>query len=83
MDKSRTAFIAALSGVVGFACGWATRPLVESRATALTLQELVAHVSGSLHPLLAPAANQTWIHLALYGLSCGLLGFVVALLNTR
>ena len=82
MDKLRTASIAALSGIAGFALGWATRPLVKSRAAALTFHELVTHISGSLHPLLVPTANQTWIHLALYGLSCGLLGFVVARLTT-
>ena len=74
----RPGSIAALFGIAGFALGWATRPLVESRAVALTFHELVNHVSGSLHPLLVPAANQTLMHLALYGVSCGLLGFVVA-----
>ena len=79
----RSGSIAALFGIAGFAVGWITRPLVESRAAALTIQELVTHVWGSLHPLLVPAANQTLVHLALYGLSCGLLGFVVARLATR
>ena len=43
MDKLRTASIAALSGIAGFALGWVTRPLVESRAAALTFHELVTH----------------------------------------
>ena len=79
----RAGSIAALSGIAGFAVGWITRPLLESRAAALTFQELVLHISGTLHPLLVPAANQTLVHLALYGLSCGVLGFVVARLATR
>ena len=79
----RTGIIAALFGIAGFIVGWLTRPLVESRAVALTFQELLSHVSGSLHPLLVPAANQTLIHLALYGLSCVVLGFVVARLAPR
>ena len=70
--------IAAFFGIAGFAVGWITRPLVESRAATLSFEELVSHVTGSLHPLLVPAANQTLIHLALYGLSCVVLGFVVS-----
>ena len=79
----RSGGIAALFGIAGFALGWVTRPLAEARAAALTFEELVSHVTGSLHPLLVPSANQTLIHLALYGLSCGLLGFVVARLAAR
>ena len=79
----RSGGIAALFGIAGFALGWVTRPLAEARAAALTLEELVSHVMGSLHPLLVSSANQTLIHLALYGLSCGLLGVVVARLAAR
>ena len=78
----RSVGIAGLFGIGGFALGWVTRPLAEARAAALTFEELVSHVMGSLHPLLVPSANRTLIHLALYGLSCGLLGFVVARLAT-
>ena len=75
--------IAAMFGIAGLALGWVTRPLVESRAAALILEELISHVRGPLHPLLEPVANQTLIHLALYGLACGVLGFVVAHLARR
>jgi hypothetical protein len=79
----RSGGIAALFGIAGFALGWVTRPLAEARAAALTFEEIVSHVMGSLHPLLVPTANQTLTHLALYGVSCGLLGFFVARLAAR
>ena len=53
----RAGSIAALFGIAGFALGWVTRPLAEARAAALTFEELVSHVMGSLHPLLVPAAG--------------------------
>jgi hypothetical protein len=79
----RQAGVAALFSMTGFVLGWLTRPLVESRAAALTFQEIAAHVMGSLDPLLVPTANQTLMHLALFGLACGVLGFVAARLATR
>lgn len=70
--------LAALFGIVGFVLGWLTRPIVEGRATVLEWRELVAHVSGDPHPLLRSTANQTLVHIALFGFACALLGYVVA-----
>jgi hypothetical protein len=73
--------LAALFGVVGFVLGWLTRPIVEARATALEWHELVAHISGDLHPLLRATATQTLVHIALFGFACALLGYVVGRMN--
>jgi hypothetical protein len=73
--------LAALFGIAGFVLGWLTRPLVETRATALEWHELVAHITGDLHPLLRATANQTFLHIGLFGLACALLGYVVARMN--
>jgi hypothetical protein len=73
--------LAALFGIGGFALGWLTRPIVEARATALEWRELVAHVSGDLNPLLRATATQTIMHIAMFGLACALLGYVVARMN--
>jgi hypothetical protein len=69
-------------GIGGFLLGWFTRPLVESRGASLAAQELLAHLSGDLDPLLVEAAHKTWLHLALYGISCVLLGYVLARLRS-
>jgi hypothetical protein len=70
--------LAALFGFAGFVLGWLTRPLVEARATALAWHELVAHISGELDPALRQAANQTFLHIGLFGFACALLGYVTA-----
>ena len=70
--------LAASFGLAGFLLGWFTRPLVEARGSSLAAHELLSHLRGDLDPFLADAAHQTWLHLALYGLSCVLLGYVFA-----
>ena len=73
--------LAALFGIAGFVLGWLTRPIVEARATALEWHELVAHISGDLHPLLRASATQTLVHIGMFGFACALLGYVVARMN--
>ena len=73
--------LAALFGIAGFVLGWLTRPIVEARATALEWHELVAHIYGDLHPLLRATATQTLVHIALFGFTCALLGYVVGRMN--
>ena len=69
--------VSAVFGTAGFLLGWFTRPLVESRASSLTVQELVSHLQGDLDPLLGQTAQQTFIHIGLFGLACMVLGYVV------
>ena len=68
--------VSAAFGTAGFLLGWFTRPLVESRASSLTFQELVSHLQGDLDPLLGQTAQQTFIHIGLFGLACMVLGYV-------
>jgi hypothetical protein len=75
--------VSAVFGAAGFLLGWFTRPLVESRATSLTVQELVSHLRGDLDPLLGQTAQQTFIHIGLFGLACMVLGYVAARLTKR
>ena len=70
--------VSAAFGTAGFLLGWFTRPLVESRASSLTVQELASHLQGDLDPLLGLTAQQTFIHMGLFGLACMVLGYVVA-----
>jgi hypothetical protein len=47
----------------------------------LEWSELVAHISGDLHPLLKATATQTVVHIASFGFACALLGYVVTRMN--
>ena len=70
--------ISAAFGTTGFLLGWLTRPFVEVRSSSLSLQELAAELLGKHDPLLGDAAQRTLVHLGLFGLSCVILGFVIA-----
>jgi ABC-type Fe3+ transport system permease subunit len=70
--------VAAGFGVVGFALGWFTRPLVEARGSALTAQELVSELSRLHDPLFGHATHHTLAHIGLFGLACMVLGYVAA-----
>lgn len=75
--------LSAAFGATGFLLGWLTRPFVEVRSASLSFQELTAELLGNHDPLLGDAARRTFIHLGLFGLSCVILGFVIArLLNS-
>ena len=69
--------VSAAFGAAGFLLGWFTRPLVELRASSLTVHELASHLRGDLDPLLRETAQQTFIHIGLFGLACMVLGYVV------
>jgi hypothetical protein len=70
--------VPAAFGTAGFFLGWFTRPLVELRASSLTVQELASHLQGDLDPLLGQTARHTFLHIGLFGLACIGLGYVVA-----
>ncbi len=70
-------------GMAGFLLGWFTRPLVETRGSSLAAHELLAHLQGDLDPLLADAAQTTWLHIALMALAFSFLGYVLGLLTRR
>lgn len=72
-----------VSGGIGFLVGWLTRPLVEGRGFALTSSEVLHHALAYEDHLLRVTAHQTISHVAMFGISCALLGFVVARLSQR
>jgi cell division inhibitor SulA len=73
------ASIAALgTGMVGFLLGWLTRPFVEGQNFALTIRGTLHHAVAYEDRLLRAAAHATILHVAMFGIACALLGFVVA-----
>jgi hypothetical protein len=74
---------ATIFGAVGFLLGWLTRPLVEGRGVSLAFEEVIQHAFASEDQLLRAAAHQTMTHVAMFGLACAILGFVVARLSSN
>ena len=76
----RAWFAGIVLGTVGFLLGWLTRPLVEGQF-ALTLGETLHHAVAYEDRLMRAAAHATILHVAMFGIACGLLGYVVARLS--
>ena len=75
---AKSAVVAAGFGLVGFALGWVTRPLVGSRGSSLTAAELLSELPRLNDPLFGIATHHTLGHLLLFALSCIGLGYVAA-----
>jgi ABC-type Fe3+ transport system permease subunit len=80
---AKNAVVAAGFGIAGFALGWATRPLVEARGSALTAAELVSELPRLHDPLFGTATHHTLAHILLFALSCVALGYVMARLTSQ